>query len=161
MKTKIIILFLFINVNLYSQVKVSGYIETGYYGIQNSLNQTYFDINGGTNDGFTNINYMSRYENIIRFDKKNMYADIALKLSYKNIYLEQNLLTSFQYEDGYSFTPLEISYKTRLYYEWKSFIIGIEHMCLHPIINEHNEIEFITRRLSHDKIFLRFNFGNN
>jgi len=159
MKIIAIILMSLMCINSNGQIKTSGYIEIGWLSDQSSINETHYKTTGGSNDGFTDISNIKRFENIIRYDKNSFYADIVLLFKFKKIHLEQTLYSSFNYENGCSFKPLEIKYQTRLFYKMKSFKIGYEHMCLHPIINQHNELLKITRRASHDKIFIRYTFN--
>jgi len=122
------------------QIKVRGFVEAGY------LNETY---------ALNNEGYVSYYQS-----GNALYSDITLDFSLKNVHLETQLFNVFDYQDGKAFSVAEIEYKTRLFYKWKFLAIGYEHSCLHPIINQHNELPQITRRGSHDKIFLRFTFNN-
>ena len=125
---------------LNAQIKVKCSIEMGYLNESTSLN----------NDG-----------SFIQYESGNaLYCDIIADFSIKRFHLKQQLYNVFCYDGSYSFKPMEILYKTRFYYKYKFFSGGIEHMCLHPIINQHNTLDQITRRASHDKIFLRFTFEN-
>ena len=142
MKNLLFILLVLFSIESFSQIKTNGYVEIGW------LNERFALNNSG------NVDYL--------LYKNAGYSEIELKFNLKNIYLEQNLYNIFTFPDnGFTFNPKEINYVTRLYYKLKVLDLGVEHACLHPIINQHNDIETITRRQSHDKIFLRFNFGNN
>ena len=145
---KKIFLFISILISIYTnaQIKVKCDVEIGYLNDKYSLNivDTY------PLDGFE-VQYKSG--NVL-------YCDIIADFSMKRFHIEQQIYNIFSYNDGYSFSPLEILYKTRIYYKYKSFSGGIEHMCLHPIINQHNKIRVITRRGGYDKIFIRFTFEN-
>ncbi len=166
MKTLIIVIIAsIIAINLKAQIKVNGYIETGLTGYQYSVNAINQDIRMNyVKDGTTYVNLEDADKGgIFRLNNTEcMYSEIVLNFSYKNIYLEQTLYNIFTYSgNGYTFKPLEVLYSTRLYYKYKFLEIGGEHMCSHPIINQHNEIEPVTRRMSHDKLFIRFTFNAN
>ena len=123
-----------------AQIKIVCDIEAGYLNDKYSLN----------NDGF-----------FIQYKSGNaLYCDIIADFSIKRFHLKQQIYNVFTYEDGHSFSPMEILYKTRFYYRYKSFSGGIEHMCLHPIIKQHNILPLVTRRASYDKIFIKFTFEN-
>ncbi len=141
-KKIILILFLSIALKAFSiaQIKVKCDVEIGYLNNKYSLNE----------DGFF-VQYKSG---------DVLYCDIIADFSIKRFHVEQQIFNMFSFDGGHSFKPMEILYKTRLYYKYKSFLGGIEHMCLHPIINQHNTLDLITRRASHDKIFIRFTFEN-
>lgn len=144
-KMKIQLLLVIIALSIFevnvAQIRVNGYVEIGYITERSALNQigevvTLYYPNAG-------------------------YSDLTLNFSRKGWGVEQQIYNVFGHSRGSrTFKPLDILYKTRLKYKWKGISIGYEHMCLHPIINQHNELEIITRRRSHDKLFLRFNFGN-
>lgn len=144
-----IILILSILLSCYfvdAQIKVKCDIEIGYLNENISLNF----VKAYPLDGFE-LQYNSGHVS---------YCDLVGEFSFKNIHLEQQIYNVFGHKNGYTFAALEILYKTRLYYKYKAFSGGFEHMCLHPIINQHNEISSITRRGSYDKIFIRFTFSN-
>ena len=125
--------------NINAQLKIKGFIETGYFREGISIN----------NDGV-----LSDYDN-----ENVLYSDIVFDLSIKNVHLEQQIFNVFD-RGKPLFSVISILYKTRAYYKWKSFSLGYEHMCLHPIISQHNELPLSTIRASHNKIFLRFTFEN-
>jgi len=141
MKNLILILALSIASQLVlSQIKVQGFAEIGYLDERVSLNK----------DGY-----------VFNLDNRgSLYSDITLDFSWQKIHLEQQIYNIFKYIDGRSFRPIDVVYRTRVYYKIKFLAIGYDHMSSHPIIAQHNEIEPITRRMSHDKIFIRLTFGN-
>jgi nitrate reductase gamma subunit len=142
MKTLLISLLLSVVLqNVNSQIKTNGFIETGYLSGAQSMKY----------DGIATYEY----------PENTFYADVNLTFKLKHVYLEQQLFNVFNYKGGKTFSVIEIEYKTRIYYKWKALKIGYEHMCLHPIINQHNEIPKLTRRASHDKIFIRLTFNAN
>jgi hypothetical protein len=142
MKNLTLILFVLISLNSISQIKTNGYIEIGYLDEKISLNEA---------------QYITRLKN-----ENSMYSEFLINFNFKNFNLEQELYNIFIYPgEGTSFKPLEIKFRTKLYYKIKMFDIGLEHICMHPIISQHNEIQMVTRRQSQNKIFIRFNFGNN
>lgn len=128
-----------------AQIKIKCDIETGYLNDKYSLNL----VDTYPLDGFE-VQYNSGHV---------LYCDVIADFSIKKFHVEQQIYNVFSYED-YSFSPLEIVYKTRIYYKHKSFSCGYEHMCLHPVINQHNQISVVTRRGSYDKVFVRFTFEN-
>ncbi len=147
MKKVFLILLLFVFVQgLKAQIKIKGFIETGYLNARSSLNivDTY------PLDGFQ-VQYKSG---------NAFYCDIIADFSIKKFHIEQRLFNMFSYVDGRTFKAMEILYRSRIYYAWEFIQIGYEHMCLHPIINQHNKIDVITRRRGHDKIFIKFTFEN-
>lgn len=125
----------------YAQIKTSGFVEVGY------LNETLaLNTNG----------FVSNYQS-----GDVLYSNITLNFMLKDINLETELYNVFFYEDGKTFNVSEIKYRTRVYYKFKCLSLGYEHLCLHPIINQHNELSAVTRRTSHDKVFLRYTFNAN
>ena len=142
MKNLTLILFFLIGLNCMSQIKTNGFIEIGYLDEKISLNE---------------YQYITRLKN-----ENSAYSKFSINFNYKNFSVEQELYNIFIYPgNGISFKPMEIKYRTKIYYKIKMFDLGVEHMCMHPIIAQHNELEQVTRRQSQNKIFLRFNFGNN
>lgn len=141
MKKSLLVLFIILSINSFSQINTNGYVEIGYIDEKISLNENQF---------------------ITRLKNENCgYSNIVINFEYKGFNLNQELYNIFVYPgNGLSFKPFEIAYKTRLYYRIKKFDFGLEHLCMHPIISQHNELEQITRRQSYNKIFLRFSFGN-
>lgn len=138
MKKAFTILFM-LSFALNAQIKIVGFVEIGYLNEKSSLNA-----------GNSAFQYKTG---------NAMYSDITIDFSIKRIHFEQQIYNVFS-PDNIGFSVMEIIYKSKLYYNYEPFIIGCEHMCLHPIINQHNELPFLTRRGSFNKIFIRFTFNN-
>ena len=144
MKKIILLLCLFYGLNLNAQLKVNGSVESGYY------------------DNYTTI-FVGKVANKYK-NTGSAYSDIKIKLNYKGFNLEQSVLGTYMYEEGFSFTPLDMIFTTNINYKYKSWSIGWEHMCFHPLVNSYNEFydfdaPFITyKRASHDKVYIKLEF---
>lgn len=168
MKTKLVILIVCVFILEYSeaQIKVSGFIETGYLSESYSMNKNELRIVGnpimklidGKKQLVPDLDYVGNITNLRH--SKCMYSDITLVFNWKWFTLEQEIYDIFSYEGGHTFKPLEIHYTTRIYADYKFIRVGYEHLCLHPIINDLNKFERVSRRSSYDKIFIRFSFNN-
>lgn len=129
--------------SIIGQIKVKGYIEAGYYQEASSLrNASTLDIDRLIYEGC-------------------MYTEVFLHLHWRNIHVEQNIKDISKYKEGYSLDIMEIAYNLRMYYSYKNIGVGYEHECIHPVTNVHNTTPLLTRRGSHNKIFIRLNFGAN
>lgn len=136
----IIILLLFPLISL-SQIKVSGYFDAGY------INET-----------VTVSGKQSRQ----KYLKDNaMYSDIHVSVRLKRFEIKQSMMNVFEYYEGSSFDPIYIKYTTSGMYNYKRMSLGIEHMCLHPIIASYRYDMSNQLKGSCDKIFVRVRFGEN
>ena len=127
---------------MFSQIITSGKVEMGWLQESNSINDSY-------------------YVNQVIY-KSAGYSDIRLLFCLKKIKLDQQVFTIFgEQQDDLTFKAFEIKYSTRIYYDFGQIKVGGEHMCLHPIINNHNQLEQSTRRVSFNKLFIQLSFGNN
>jgi len=123
----------------FSQIKSHGSVEVGF------------------KDGNHTIFYDSIYKIIHQYPANTFYADISLDFNWKFIKFEQSLKSNFFYKSGYSFNPLDIEFASRLTFEYKSFAIGYEHSCLHPVISERSDVlEYNMMRGGIDKVFIKF-----
>jgi len=153
MKNLLLIIILSCVIQLKGQIKVTGFIEIGHLSEQFELTKIVKYKSGE--------NVMDAYH-IIHLANNALYTDVNIKFSYKNIYVEQQIFNIMNYpDDGYTFDPIDILYKTRVYYKLKGFNIGYEHMCSHPVISDIYDLKPIARRASHDKIFIRYTFNAN
>ena len=166
-KILLTVLILLLPYIMYSQLNITGYIETGYLKENLSLNKLTIIKPGESfpteiKGLITNIEGREIISNIISLDYDNyLYSEINIGLNWKWFTLEQKIYDIFCYDGkGYTFRPLEIMYTTTLYWDWKMLRVGYSHMCAHPIGNEHNSSQAITRRSSYDKIYLRITFSN-
>jgi len=152
MKKLIIAVLTFVfTVNGLSQIKFNGYIEGGYYTHKKSFSNIYYE---NSESGFVNEISSQTYLN-------HMYIEAGFNVKYKGFNLEQTFFNIGTYKgSGYTITPLDIMYTTRLYYKWNVLQLGVEHMCTHPIISNQIDPSGVTYRESYDKIFLKFTFGN-
>lgn len=159
---RLIFIFSIIPFMLNAQIKVSGFVELGHIDESFSINKysryVTDEIIAQTQD-FASYRVEEKRESISFPGRNNLYSDIRLNLKYKVLNIEQTLYNIFNYDDGYSFNPIEIMYKTRVFIRVKGFDFGYEHLCSHPI-NVGYEHFKISRENAHDKFFIRLNFGN-
>lgn len=144
MKKLILILIVLVvfKANAQDNLQVNGFVETGYLKESMVTNE---------NTVLQAVDYPNAF-----------YTDILFDFSIKGFHMEQQIYNIFTYPgSGYTFKPHEIRFITRLYYTHKAFTIGVDHMCLHPIIVNHNDDPVVTRRGNHDKIFIRYTFNLN
>jgi len=141
--TTILLLISFLT---FSQVNISGSVELG--GIEDKWSMT-------------EENYLRTYS-----DSWVAYAEIQFNFEWKNINLEQTLFNTFDgggdFKEDFTFRPLEITYKTKIYYQIKQLSLGMEHLCMHPIINQTNDVYEnsinAVRRQSWNKFFVKYEF---
>ena len=139
-----IFLILMISIPILSQKKleISGFVETGWlnniWAIQDKSEVHIYAINNPV----------------------SMYATVFLKFSYKKvIHYENTIINTFEYTKGRSFSVIDAEFVSKLYYNNGGiFSIGYEHYCLHPLVNQFNELKVLQRRGSGDKIFIKFKF---
>jgi hypothetical protein len=147
---KFTIIFLFLLENqIYSQIKINGFIETGYHNGKVSI------YNGCLNRPFGNIvNY--NYNNL------SFFSTINLNASYKCINVNQTLNNSFFYKSGYSFSTQDIEFITEISINYKNISFAYSHICLHPVKNTFfdNDINNGLMRIGLDKFSIRLKFKN-
>lgn len=130
-----------ISLSAFAQIKTKGFVEIGAMQEREALNHSGF---------------------VFTMDRPNVaFGTVNLEFVYKKFHFENEIVNILSYpDDSYSFGVLEVQYKTKAFYKFsKKFRVGFEHLCIHPIINQHNEIEIVTRRTSYNKVFFRFSFG--
>ena len=157
-------LLLLITISSFGQIKFNGSIEGGYYTHRKTLSNVFeaknqeYDFYSNT---FSTISEPTINQSLIQQHYANhMYIELQFNAEYKGFNFSQNIFNIGTYEgEGYTITPLDIMYTTRLSYKWKSFELGAEHMCTHPIVSNMNDNLGITYRESYDKVFVKFNFG--
>lgn len=139
--TTIIIFFISIT-SLFGQIEFDGSIELGAIDDRLSLMEG---------------NYLRTYK-----DGIVPYSNVLLEFSIRRLIFEQSIGTTFTYEEGYTFKPLEIKYISSLHYDLDRLSLGASHMCLHPIIDQTQDVYDGAikniRRQSFTKIYLKFYF---
>ena len=84
----------------------------------------------------------------------SFYSDICIGLNYKRFNVTSNVITNFNYNDGYTFTPFLSEYYIDIFYSHKAIKFGYQHLCTHPVFND--EDVFLIND-SFDKLYIKFN----
>lgn len=87
--------------------------------------------------------------------KAPIYTSIVLGATWKNFYLKQYVDNYFGISGSPLFDPKQITYATNIYYQYKSWEFGYEHMCSHPIIATTKHIVYYAYLESYDKIYIK------
>jgi hypothetical protein len=127
-------------------LKISGYFDTGWkpsckYRVYNNLDDN---------------NDIVMYE----YPSNTIYTDINVKIKLtKWLYAEHFLIYNFYHETGKSFTPIDIKSIVRFVFKFKNIELGGEHFCLHPVINNYQNLPGSYLRGSGDKIYIKININ--
>lgn len=131
-------------INGYCQkFRISGEFETGYYNLKSYLIGKDGEINAEYGPFYSGINIKTLSFNEI-------HADFKIE----NIFEKSNV-------EWYSFRPLIVNYETNLYVDlWKDKInIGISHGCLHPVVDNRDDLFKTLYRVSFNRIYVKIKIG--
>jgi hypothetical protein len=136
MKKTILFAFTMLCLSINAQINPIIEIETGYYNRANSI--------------------ILKNGSIMRDElgKFPIFANVVIGAKWKFITVRTYTLNMISEPHGETFTPGQVDYNTNVNVSYKSFELGYEHLCSHPIISNQPILKSYFRS-SYDKIYLK------
>jgi len=123
--------------------------------ITNAQIESHGKIELGYKNGVNGLFYEKTKSFMFEYPANTFYADLSLEFKWKFIKFNQDLKNNFNYENGRTFSPIDIEFISCVSFNYKKFSIGYLHSCLHPVISSESDLNKIYRRGSEDRIFVK------